>query len=67
MPPGLSSFIHGPLLEHPHKVGGPLHGRLEGFHSAHVGVYRVVYEIDDEARTVRVLRVAHRADAYRTG
>lgn len=30
-----------------------------------VGDYRVVYEIDDRARVVRVMRVRHRRDVYR--
>jgi mRNA interferase RelE/StbE len=30
-----------------------------------VGDYRILYEIDDEARQVRILRVGHRRDVYR--
>ncbi len=30
-----------------------------------VGSWRVIYEIDDEAREVMVLRVRHRREAYR--
>jgi mRNA interferase RelE/StbE len=30
-----------------------------------VGDYRVLYEIDDEAQTVKVLLVRHRREAYR--
>ncbi|MDQ4039571.1 MAG: type II toxin-antitoxin system RelE/ParE family toxin [Actinomycetota bacterium] len=30
-----------------------------------IGEYRIVYEIDDTARTVTVLNVEHRRDAYR--
>ena len=30
-----------------------------------VGDYRVIYEIDDAARSVTVLHVGHRKDAYR--
>lgn len=30
-----------------------------------VGSYRVIYEIDDKARAIRVMRVRHRRDAYR--
>lgn len=30
-----------------------------------VGVYRVLYEIDDENRLVTVFRVRHRREAYR--
>jgi mRNA interferase RelE/StbE len=30
-----------------------------------VGEYRIVYEIDDARRTVRIMYVRHRRDAYR--
>lgn len=30
-----------------------------------VGDYRVVYEIDDGAQTVRIMRVRHRSEVYR--
>ena len=30
-----------------------------------VGDYRVIYEVDDETGTVRVMRVRHRREAYR--
>jgi mRNA interferase RelE/StbE len=30
-----------------------------------VGDYRIIYEIDDNAMVVRVLRIRHRRDAYR--
>ena len=30
-----------------------------------VGDYRIVYEIDDTARTVKVMRVRHRREIYR--
>lgn len=29
-----------------------------------VGNYRVIYEIDDKARTIDVTRIAHRREAY---
>ena len=29
-----------------------------------VGVYRVIYEVDDQAKNVLVTRVRHRRDAY---
>lgn len=31
-----------------------------------VGDYRVVYEIDDKARAVRIMRVRHRREVYRS-
>ena len=34
--------------------------------SARRGTYRVIYRIDDKARVVTVVDVAHRRDAYRT-
>jgi mRNA-degrading endonuclease RelE of RelBE toxin-antitoxin system len=58
-------FIVGPLVENPHRVGRPLHGDLIGLFSARVGSYRVVYEIDEEDRVVRVIYLDHRADVYR--
>ena len=30
-----------------------------------VGDYRIIYEIDDAARAVRVMRVRHRRESYR--
>ncbi len=58
-------FLVGPLIENPHLVGKPLRGELVGLHSARVGTYRVVYEIEDDTRSVRVLYIDHRADVYR--
>ncbi len=30
-----------------------------------VGAYRIIYEVDDAARTVTVLHIGHRRDVYR--
>jgi len=58
-------YLIGPLLENPHRVGQPLRGDLAGLHSARVGAYRIVYEINQTSRTVRVIYIDHRADIYR--
>lgn len=58
-------FMVGPLVEAPHRVGHPLQRELAGLWSARRGSYRVVYEIDDGAGEVRVLRIDHRSDVYR--
>ena len=58
-------YLVGPLLENPHRVGKPLRGDLIGLHSARVGAYRIVYEIDEGSQTVRVIYIDHRADVYR--
>lgn len=59
-------FIAGPLAENPHRVGKQLMPPLADRHSARRGTYRVIYRIDDAARTVTVLAITSRADAYRT-
>lgn len=58
-------FMLGPLLESPKRVGHELRRELEGLWAARRGAYRVVYELDEELREVRVLRIDHRADVYR--
>jgi mRNA-degrading endonuclease RelE of RelBE toxin-antitoxin system len=58
-------FIIGPLLENPQRVGKQLMAPLEDRHSARRGTYRVIYRIDVENRTVTVLAVNPRSDAYR--
>jgi mRNA-degrading endonuclease RelE of RelBE toxin-antitoxin system len=58
-------FMLGPLLENPTRVGGELRRELEGLYSARRGAYRIVYEIDDDASTVIVLRIDHRSAIYR--
>lgn len=58
-------FLAGPLAQNPRRVGEPLTGELRGLFSARRGEYRVVYAIDEAARTVTVLRVSHRRAAYR--
>ncbi len=58
-------FVTGPLIDNPHQVGRRLRNELVGIHSARRGTYRILYRIDDETRTVLVLRVEHRGDIYR--
>lgn len=59
-------FMVGPMCENPRRVGHPLQRELAGLWSARRGAYRVVYEIDEDARAVTVLRIDHRSDVYRT-
>ncbi len=58
-------FITGPLLENPHRVGKQFPPPLTDRHSARRGTYRILYRIDDHARTVTVLAIGHRGDTYR--
>jgi mRNA interferase RelE/StbE len=59
-------FVFGDLAANPHRVGKPLRRELEGAMSARRGPYRVLYRVDDDAKTLTVLRIAHRADVYRS-
>jgi mRNA-degrading endonuclease RelE of RelBE toxin-antitoxin system len=61
----VTEFLTGALLDNPHRVGKPLTRELAGYHSARRGAYRVVYRIDEQARSVHVVRIDHRADVYR--
>ncbi|HEU0131423.1 MAG TPA: type II toxin-antitoxin system RelE/ParE family toxin [Mycobacteriales bacterium] len=54
------------LLERDPEAGHALRGRLRGLRSLRVGVYRVIYQVAEGGRTVRVLAVRHRAQAYET-
>lgn len=58
-------FMLGPMCENPRRVGHPLQRELAGLWSARRGAYRVVYEIEDETRTVTALRIDHPSDVYR--
>ena len=52
------------LQEDPRPTGAKkLRGRTD--YSLRVGVYRILYDIDDETLTVTVYRVKHRSEAYR--
>lgn len=60
-------FITTTLLDNPQRIGKRLLLRpYAGTWSTRRGAYRVLYEIDDETRTVMVTAIEHRADAYRS-
>jgi mRNA interferase RelE/StbE len=59
------NFVTSDLLAAPRRVGKPLRGDLAPHFAARRGEYRVVYIVDDDARTVTVIDVRHRRDVYR--
>jgi mRNA interferase RelE/StbE len=59
-------FITGPLLLAPHRIGRRLLPPMDDRFCARRGTYRVIYRIDDKARVVTVVDVAHRRDVCRT-
>jgi mRNA interferase RelE/StbE len=54
------------LLEREPHAGHELRGRLRELRSLRVGSYRIVYELIDNDRTVRVAAIRHRGTAYRS-
>ena len=57
-------FVTGPLLEAPHRVGKRLTPPLDDRFSARRGTYRIIYRVDDKARTVTVVDIDHRRGVY---
>jgi mRNA interferase RelE/StbE len=53
------------LLEREPLAGHALRGRLTGLRSLRVGTYRLIYQLDEPERTVRVATIRHRSIAYR--
>lgn len=58
-------FAYGDLSREPRRVGKPLSRDLAGQFSARRGPYRVLYRVDEDAKTVWIHRVDHRSNVYR--
>ncbi len=58
-------FVTGPLADNPARLSKPLTNELEAYRTARRGDYRVLIRIDEARRTALVVRIDHRADAYR--
>lgn len=58
-------FVTRTLPENPERMSKPLRFELEGLRSARRGDYRVLFTLDEDTRVLLVVRVSHRADAYR--
>jgi mRNA interferase RelE/StbE len=58
-------FVTGPLAEDPWRLSKPLSNDLAAYRGARRGDYHVILRIDEDAYTVLVSRVGHRADIYR--
>jgi mRNA interferase RelE/StbE len=63
--PAVVEFITAVLPENPLRLSKPLTGEFVGLRSARRGDYRVLIEVDEGARRVLVVRIAHRAEVYR--
>jgi mRNA interferase RelE/StbE len=60
----IATFMEGPLTENPQRVGKPLVDEFDGYRSARVGVFRIVYSIDDVVLAVGVVAIGHRSSIY---
>jgi mRNA interferase RelE/StbE len=53
------------IAQNPRRLGKPLMLEHEGRFSARRGPYRIIYEIEEDDRLVRVIAIDHRRDVYR--
>ena len=67
LPKGYARLVsrHIDRLEENPRPPGAKNLRGMADYSLRVGVYRILYDIDNEARIVTVYRVKHRREAYR--
>lgn len=67
MAAAVHEFLTTALVNNPQRLGKQLLlPPYAGTWSARRGLYRVLYEIDDEQRVVTVTAVEHRGDVYRS-
>lgn len=60
-----AEFVTATLPTNPHRLSKPLRGDLDGLRSARRGDYRILFRVDEATRMLLVVRIAHRAHAYR--
>lgn len=61
----IAEFITTVLADNPARLSKPLRGELARYRSARRGDYRVLIRIDEDRRTVLVVRVDHRSLVHR--
>jgi mRNA interferase RelE/StbE len=54
------------IAENPKRLGKRLVLEHEGRWSARRGPYRIIYELAEDERVVRVIAIGHRRDIYRS-
>ncbi|HKT83985.1 MAG TPA: type II toxin-antitoxin system RelE/ParE family toxin [Solirubrobacterales bacterium] len=54
------------LIERDPLAGHALRGKLRGLYSLRVGAYRILYQLTDGGKTVRVAAIRHRSVSYGT-
>ena len=61
----LVAFIFGGLAADPRRRGKPLQRELGGLWAARRGDFRIVYRLDEDTKTMHVVKIARRANVYR--
>lgn len=56
--------IESKLMNNPIEFGKPLQYSLKGLRRLRVGDFRVIFEIDDKAKIVLVVKIGHRKEIY---
>ena len=59
-------LIQGDLREEPYRIGRRLAPPLDDRLSARRGTYGILYQVDDATKTLTIVSIQHRRDAYRT-
>ena len=59
------TYVDERLALNPVRLSKPLRGSLDGLRSARSGDYRILVTVDPDAQRLLVVRVDHRAHAYR--
>jgi mRNA interferase RelE/StbE len=56
--------IESKLVNNPIEFGKPLQYSLKGLRRLRVGDFRVIFQIDDRAKVVLVVKIGHRKEIY---
>ena len=60
------TYVDERLAVNPHRLRKPLTDELSGMRTARNGDYRILFEIDEGARALLMVRVDHRSRVYRS-
>ncbi len=52
------------LVRDPLRLGQPLKGKFRGLYRFRFGRYRIIYAVDSNLKTIRILKVGHRKEIY---
>jgi mRNA interferase RelE/StbE len=60
----IKKAIEERLMTHPVEYGKPLRFTLKGLRRIRVSMYRIVYEIDEKNKSVKIITIKNRKDVY---